>query len=161
MFKRFTLAALAAASISALVPTQAQAQTARYCDGRINAVSFYSTVQSERRRTVLSYFVVLQSMGDEIRYSVTFDARRQATSSVTEAQNGSFVGYLASNQQVTILLGKQAFTHPGGTGLINASEMVQYTTVSCVTPRRRQPAFSDGRGSQPTPEAYLLAALKH
>jgi len=160
MFKRFALAALAAASISALVPTQAQAQTARYCDGRINANSFYSTVQSDGRRSVVSYFVTLQSTGDEMRYSVTFDARRQATPTVTEAQNGSPVANLASYQQVTILLGKQAFNNPGGTGLLNASQLAQYTTVSCVFPRRRPPAFSGGRGSQPTPEGYLLAALK-
>jgi len=37
MFKRF---ALLVAAIAALVPTTAQAQQARYCDGRINANSF-------------------------------------------------------------------------------------------------------------------------
>ena len=131
MFKRFALAALAAASISAMVPTQAQTQTARYCDGRINANSFYSTVQSDGRRSVVSYFVMLQSTGDAIRYSVTFDARRQATPNVTEAQNGSPIGHLNNWDQVTITLGKQRFANPGGEGQLSVSQIERYTTVTC------------------------------
>lgn len=133
MSKSFTLAALAAAAISAaaLIPAEAQAQQARYCEGRINANSFYSTVNSNGRTSVVSYFVQLQSTGDAIRYAVTFDARRQARPHVTEAQSGSPVATLASYQQVTVLLGKQAFSNPGGTGLLNATQMAQYTTVAC------------------------------
>ena len=133
MSKHFTLAALAAAAISAaaLLPAEAQAQQARYCDGRINANSFYSNVNSTGQRSVVSYFMQLQSTGDAIRYTVTFDGRRQLHPRVTEAQSGSPVATLASYQQVTILLGKQAFNNPGGTGLLNATQMAQHTTVAC------------------------------
>lgn len=130
MSKRFTLAALAALPI-AFSALGVQAQQARYCDGRIVANSFYSNVNSDGRSSVVSYFVQLQSTGDAIRYGVTFDPRRQLLPHVTEAQTGSPVATLASYQQVTILLGKQRFTNPGGSGQLSQTDIARYTTVTC------------------------------
>ena len=130
MSKRLSLAALAALPI-AFASMGAQAQQARFCDGRIVANSFYSNVNSNGRSSVVTYFVQLQSTGDSIRYNVTFDGRRQLRPLVTEAQTGSPVATLASYQQVTITLGKQAFNNPGGTGQLRQPDTARYTVVAC------------------------------
>ena len=92
---------------------------------------FYSTVDSNGRSSVVSYFVMLQSTGDSTRYAVTFDARRQLRPNATDLQSGTPIATLAGYQQVTVLLGKQAFNNPGGSGLLNATQMAQSTTVAC------------------------------
>ena len=129
MTKRFTLTALAAMAALpiALASTGAQAQMARYCDGRIVANSFYSNVQSNGSRSTVTYFVQLQNQsGDPIRYTVRFTAPH-----VFEAQNGSVVAHLASYQQATITLGKQNFNNPSGQGLLSQADMIRYTQVVC------------------------------
>ena len=130
MSKRLALAACAALPL-AFAAAGAQAQQARYCDGRIVANAFYSNVASNGRTSVVTYFAQLQSTGDTIRYAVTFDQRRQLRPLATEAQSGTPVATLASYQQVTITLGKQAFNNPSGTGQLNQADIARYTTVTC------------------------------
>lgn len=126
MSKRFTLAALAALPI-AFASMGAQAQMARYCDGRIVANSFYSNVQSNGSRSTVPYFVQLQNQsGEPIRYTVRFTAPH-----IMQAQNGSVVATLASYQQATVTLGQQSFTNPSGTGQLSQADMIRYTQVTC------------------------------
>ncbi|UPY37123.1 hypothetical protein [Sediminicoccus sp. KRV36] len=126
MSKRFTLAALAALPI-AFASVGAQAQMARYCDGRIVANSFYSNVQSNGSRSSVPYFVQLQNQsGESIRYTVRFTAPH-----IIGAQNGSVVAHLASYQQVTVQLGQQNFNNPSGTGQLSQADMIRYTQVTC------------------------------
>ncbi len=130
MSKRLALAAFAALPM-AFAAASAQAQQARFCDGRIVANAFYSNVNSTNRTSVVTYFVQLQSTGDAIRYAVTFDQRRQLRPLATEAQSGTPVATLASYQQVTITLGKQSFNNPAGTGQLSQADIARYTTVTC------------------------------
>lgn len=126
MSKRLTLAALAALPI-AFASMGAQAQMARYCDGRIVANSFYSNVQSNGSRSTVPYFVQLQNQsGDPIRYTVRFTAPH-----IMQAQNGAVVATLASYQQATVTLGQQSFNNPSGTGQLSQADMIRYTQVSC------------------------------
>jgi hypothetical protein len=126
MSKRLTLAALAALPI-AFASMGAQAQMARYCDGRITANAFYSNVQSNGSRSTVPYFVQLQNQsGEPIRYTVRFTAPH-----IMEAQNGSVIATLASYQQVTVTLGKQSFTNPSGSGQLSQADMMRYTQVTC------------------------------
>ncbi|MBS7791185.1 hypothetical protein KTR66_14370 [Roseococcus sp. SDR] len=126
MSKRFTLAALAALPI-AFASMGAQAQMARYCDGRIVANAFYSNVQSNGSRSTVPYYVQLQNQsGETIRYTVRFTAPH-----IMGAQNGSTIAHLASYQQVTVLLGSQSFTNPSGTGQLSQADMMRYTQVTC------------------------------
>ena len=129
MSKRFTLTALAAMAALpiALASSGAQAQMARYCDGRIVANAFYSNVNSNGSRSQGVYFVQLQNQsGDPIRYTVRFTAPH-----ILEAQNGSVVAHLASYQQVTVQLGKQNFNNPSGQGILSQHDMMRYTQVVC------------------------------
>ena len=126
MSKRLALAALAALPI-AFASFGAQAQMARYCEGRIVANSFYSNVQSNGSRSTVPYFVQLQNQsGEAIRYTVRFTAPH-----IMQAQNGSTVAHLASYQQVTVQLGVQSFSNPSGTGQLSQADMVRYTQVTC------------------------------
>ena len=127
MTNRFKLAALAATAALplALASTGAQAQMARYCEGRIVANAFYSNVQSNGSRSTGIYFMQLQNIsGEPIRYTVGFTAPR-----THEAQSGSPVAHLASYQQVTVQLGKQNFNNPAGTGILSQQDMMRYTQV--------------------------------
>jgi hypothetical protein len=129
MSKRFTLAALAAlaALAVAFASMGAQAQMARYCDGRIVANSFYSNVQSNGSRSTVPYFVQLQNQsGETIRYTVRFTAPH-----IMGAQNGSTVAQLPSYQQVTVQLGTQSFNNPSGTGQLSQADLIRYTQVTC------------------------------
>lgn len=126
MSKRFALAALAALPI-AFASLGAQAQMARYCDGRVVANSFYSNVNSNGSRSTVPYFVQLQNQsGEPIRYTVRFTAPH-----ITQAQNGSVVATLASYQQATVTLGQQSFNNPGGTGQLSQADLIRYTQVTC------------------------------
>lgn len=126
MSKRFALAALAALPL-AFASFGAQAQMARYCDGRIVANSFYSNVQSNGSRSTVPYLVQLQNQsGEAIRYTVRFTAPH-----IMGAQNGSTVAHLASYQQVTVTLGTQSFNNPSGQGQLSQADMIRYTQVTC------------------------------
>ena len=127
MTRRLALTALAAALPIILASTGAQAQMARYCDGRITANSFYSNVQSNGPRSTVSYFVQLQNASPEaIRYTVRFTAPN-----IRNAQNGSTVAHQASYQQVTVSLGQQAMNNPSGTGQLSQADIMRYTQVAC------------------------------
>lgn len=127
MSKNLTLAAMALAVPMALAAGSAQAQMARYCDGRIVANSFYSNVQSTGSRSTGIYFVQLQNQsGEPIRYTVRFTAPHNR-----EAQNGSVVANLASYQQATVTLGKQNFNNAAGTGILSQADIMRYTQVVC------------------------------
>lgn len=129
MSKRFSftvLAAVAALPI-ALAPTGAQAQMARYCEGRLVANSFYSNVQSNGSRSTGVYFIQLQNQsGEPVRYTVRFNAPH-----TLQAQNGSAVATLSGYQQTTIQLGKQNFNNPSGQGILGLADMARYTQVTC------------------------------
>jgi hypothetical protein len=96
------------------------------------ANSFFSNVNSSGRTSVVTYFAQLQSTGDSIRYAVTFDQRRQLRPLATEAQTGTPEATLASYQQVTITLGKQAFSNASGTGWLGQPDIGRFTTVNCT-----------------------------
>ena len=124
MRNRFILATSLALIFTA---TAAQAQMARFCDGRVVANSFYSNVQSNGSRSTVHYFVQLQNQsGEPLRYTVRFTAPH-----IFEAQNGSVVATLASYQQVTVTLGKQNLNNPSGTGQLSQADIIRYSQVRC------------------------------
>ena len=122
MHQRFFLIGLAM-----FTATVTQAQTARYCDGRLTANSHYSNVQSNGSRSTVTYFMQLQNQsGETVRYTVRFSAPH-----IQGALNGSVVATLASHQQVTTKLGMQNFSNPAGTGQLSQADMIRYTQVVC------------------------------
>lgn len=122
MHQRFFLIGLAM-----LTATVTQAQTARYCDGRLTANAHYSNVQTNGSRSVVTYFVQLQNQsGEPARYTVRFSAPH-----IQGAQNGSIVATLTSYQQVTTKLGMQNFSNPAGTGQMSQADLIRYTQVVC------------------------------
>lgn len=126
MSKRLTLAALATLPI-AFASFGAQAQMARYCDGRIAANSFYTNILSNGSRSTAVYFVQLQNLSNTaISYTVRFTAP-----GIMEAQNGSVLAHLANYQQVTVTLGKQNFNNPSANGQLTQADMIRYTQVTC------------------------------
>jgi len=126
MSKRMTLTALAALPI-AFASMGAQAQMARYCDGRVVANSFYSNVQSNGARSTVVYYVQLQNhSGEPIRYTVRFRAPNTLM-----PQNGTVMATLASYQQVTVTLGSQNFSNPSGTGQLSQADITRFTEVAC------------------------------
>lgn len=126
MSKRMTLAALVASPI-AFASMGAQAQMARYCEGRIVANSFYSNVQSNGSRSTVVYYAQLQNQsGEAIRYTVRFRAPNTLM-----PQNGSVVATLASYQQVTVTLGSQNFSNPSGMGQLSQADITRFTEVVC------------------------------
>ncbi len=126
MFKRFSRTALLALPL-AFAWMGAQAQTARYCDGRIVANAFYSHVDSNGSRSTVPYFVQLQNQsGEAIRYTIRFTAPH-----IMQPQNGSTLATLASYQQAAVTLGRQSFNNPGGVGQLSQAELIRYTQVTC------------------------------
>ena len=124
MLNRFFLSAVVALSF---VATAAQAQMARYCQGQVLANSFYSNIQSNGSRSTVSYFTQLQNASaDPVRYTLRFTAPH-----IFEAQNGSGIARLEPYQQVTVLLGRQSFNNPSGSGLLSQADMIRYSKVVC------------------------------
>jgi len=137
MSKSFTLAALAAAAISAaaLLPAEAQGQVATYCRDRIVARSFYSTsiYITETQSLVVSYYVQLDTVmaNHGLQYQIFFDARRTVYPLITEAQNGWPVRTVGSSPDNHILLGKQIILPRRGHERLNTTQLQRLTKVGC------------------------------
>lgn len=134
MSKRLTLAALAALPI-AFAAAGAQAQQARYCDGRIVANSFYSNVQLDGPATHVTYYVQLQNTGyHAVLYTVSFDPRRTFSYSLSVApmQNGTSVEMLGGDQRLAVMLARQTLaTNQGTRGMLTLTDLARVTSVSC------------------------------
>lgn len=128
MMKPGMLAALAGAAL-AWLPAGASAQGNPFCDGRVQAASFYSTTTSTGTRSTVSYYVIVQSMiGTSQSVAVTFVNPR-----VVGNANGQVhwrMGPWGTSQ--AILLGVSTLANPSGSGGLNVpSDLVAGTRMVC------------------------------
>lgn len=114
--------------LAMLTSTATQAQTTvRYCDGKLLAHSFYSTVQTNGISSVVSYHMQLQNTsGQPIRYTVRFSAPGSLG-----AQNEPTGASLAPYQLASTTLGTQSLNNPTGNGRLRTPDVIQFTQVTC------------------------------
>lgn len=131
MRKQILIAALAAtAALGFATAPEAQAQTyPSYCNNRLQAASFYSTVSSNGRTSAVSYYLILvNATGQNVTYAVAFNA--------TQARNRpngtqfSTLGPWGTSQ--AILLGIDSFNNPSGSGALSTVyDLPPATRVIC------------------------------
>ena len=111
---RQLILAMTATTALALAPlTEAAAQSNKYCNGKLQAATFYSNTQSTSTRSTVSYYLTLQStVGENVNFAVTFNDPR-----VRIRQNGTKYTQLGPwGTAHDILLGVAELNNPGGTG---------------------------------------------
>jgi hypothetical protein len=127
---RQLILAMAATTALALAPlADAAAQGTKYCDGKLQAATFYSNTQSTSTRSTVSYYLTLQStVGENVNFAVTFRDSR-----VQSRQNGAKYTPLGPwGTAHDILLGVAEFNNPGGTGgPAVPKDLVAGTRVMC------------------------------
>jgi hypothetical protein len=130
MTKTHTMLALAGAL--ALAPlAEASAQGNSYCDGRVQAASFYSTTQASTTRSTISYYVIIQStVGESLSVEVTFRDRRNI---VIGGGNGPMSQRLAPwGTSMPFHLGTATLANPSGEGGLSVpSDLAAGTRVTC------------------------------
>ncbi|UPY36652.1 hypothetical protein [Sediminicoccus sp. KRV36] len=112
--RKHLMMAMAAASAMAMLPmSEAAAQGNPYCNGKLQAASFYSTTQSTSTRSTVNYYLILQStVGENVTFAVTFNDHR-----VQSRQNGTHFTRLGPwGTSQSILLGVASLNNPSGTG---------------------------------------------
>jgi len=128
--KKHLLICLATAGAIAMLPlSEAAAQGNSYCNGKLQAASFYSTTQSTSTRSTVSYYLILQSMvGENVTFAVTYHDHR-----VQSRQNGaSFTRLGPWGTSQSILLGVASLNNPGGTGgPAVPTDLASATRVAC------------------------------
>ncbi len=125
-----TLAATTALGLAMAPTAEAQAQTyPSYCNGRLQAASFYSTTSSNGRTSAVSYYLILQNVtGQNVTYAVAFNATQ-----ARNRPNGTQFSTLHPwGTSPSILLGVDTLNNPGGTGaLSNVYDLPPATRVIC------------------------------
>jgi hypothetical protein len=132
-------------ALAGLLPMQpASAQVARYCNGSLNAVSFYTNSSSDGRTSTAVHFVQLQNMGPERRIRVAFFSSEPGLtrgggiypvhSGIAPASSADIpMGYQAF---ITVQLATQRLNNPAGTGAIPATDpqngLPHFTGVTCA-----------------------------
>lgn len=122
---------LAAASLASLPMAGASAQGNSYCNGMVQAASFYSTTQSTSTRSTISYFVIVQSMVEQsLAIEVTFRDRRNIVIPGGGGPHGRRLGPWGTSQPIQ--LGVATLANPSGTGGLNVpTDLVAGTTITC------------------------------
>jgi hypothetical protein len=128
MKTRIMLAA-AAAALALLPVGEAAAQGNSYCNGRVQAASFYSTTSSTGTRSTVSYYVIIQSMvGESQAVRVTFNNPR----AVSRADGRVAWRMAPWGTSQAIFLGVSILTNPSGTGGLSVpSDLAAGTQVTC------------------------------
>jgi hypothetical protein len=124
--------ALAGAGALALAPLgEAAAQGNPYCDGKVQAASFYSTTQSTSTRSTVTYWVIIQSMvGDSLSIEVTFRDRRNIVIPGGGGPHGRRLGPWGTSQPIQ--LGVATLANPSGSGGLNVpNDLAEGTSVRC------------------------------
>jgi hypothetical protein len=130
------LTGLAAAAIAALPLAGASANGTPYCNGMVQAASFYSTTQATSTRSTVSYFVIIQSMvQDSLQIEVTFRDRRNIVIGGGSGPHARRLGPWGTSQPIQ--LGVATLANPSGTGGLNVpTDLAAGTTVTCrILPR--------------------------
>ena len=129
MKTRIIHAMAALGTVATLASGPAAAQGNVYCNGQVQAASFYSTTSSTPTRSTVSYYVILQSMvGEPLSYSLAFNDQR-----VVSRPNGTVplrLGPWGTSQPV--FLGVAVLANPSGTGGLNVpTDLAANTRVTC------------------------------
>lgn len=137
MFRLIPVTALAAilALPIGLPASEAHAQAASYCNGRLTATSFYFRQNSTGQRTDRTYYMRLQNTTNQpVSYTVTFYHM-----TVRSLQPGGIVATLPAYQSVEIGLAQQSVNNSSGNGLISPTDpnegVPHFTSVACPPPR--------------------------
>ena len=118
-----------AATALAWLPAGAAAQGNPYCEGRVQAASFYSTTSSTGSRSTVIYHLIVQSMIDRPQYiAVVF-----TNGAVQSAANGTLQTCMARwGTSQAIMLGVSALANPAGSGGLNVPvDLVAGTRIAC------------------------------
>ena len=120
----------AAAGALALLPlSEAAAQGNPYCNGQVQAASFYSTTSSNGTRSTVSYYAILQSMvGERLGFSVAFTDPR-----VVSRPDGTTPLRLAPwGTSQSLFLGVAVLNNPSGSGGLSVpTDLAAGTRVTC------------------------------
>lgn len=123
---------LALAGALALAPmADASAQGNSYCDGRVQAASFYSTTQASPTRSTISYYVIIQStVGESLAVEVTFRDRRNIVIGGGNGPMGQRLGPWGTS--MPFHLGTATLANPSGEGGLSVpTDLVAGTRVTC------------------------------
>ncbi|WP_431303852.1 hypothetical protein [Sediminicoccus sp. BL-A-41-H5] len=122
---------LAAAALATLPMAGASAQGNSYCNGMVQAASFYSTTDSTSTRSTVSYFVIVQSMVEQsLQIEVTFRDRRNIVIGGGSGPHGRRLGPWGTSQPIQ--LGVATLANPSGTGGLNVpTDLAAGTTITC------------------------------
>lgn len=133
MMKTGMLAALAGAAL-AWLPAGASAQGNPYCNGNVQAASFYSITRSTGTRSSVIYYVIVQSMTATPQYITVFFRN----STVQGAANGTLQTHLGPwGTSQPIMLGISNLANPAGSGGLSVpTDLVAATRITCRDVRR-------------------------
>ena len=142
---RTLLAATAGLALAGLLPMQeAAAQVARYCGNTVNAVAFYTNINSDGRGSTAVHFVQLQNMGPARHIRIAFFSSEPGLTcgggnypvhpGVAPASTGDIA--IANQGFITVQLATQRLNNPAGTGAIPATDpqtgLPHFTMVTCT-----------------------------
>lgn len=134
MRKHILMAALAASTalgFAAAPVTEAAAQGyPSYCEGRLQAASFYSTVSATSTNSTTSFWLILQNTTrNDVNFAVAFNANQ-----ANNRPNGTHFTKLGPwGTSQSILLGRQTVHNPTGSGALTLSDLPRNTRVVCRT----------------------------
>ncbi len=120
---------LAAAALMSSAAPDAKAQGDSYCNGRLRAASFYSTLQNSPGSSVVRYYMILQNMkGENLNFAVTFQDNR-----VASRPDGTVFNRLGPwGTSPALLLGVARLNNPYGTGGLDVpQDLAAATRVIC------------------------------
>jgi hypothetical protein len=132
MRKQILMAALAASTalgFAAAPVTQAAAQGyPSFCQGVLQAASFYSTVSATSTNSTTSYWLILQNTTrNDVNFAVSFNAHQ-----ATNRPNGTHFTKLGPwGTSQAVLLGRQTVHNPSGSGALSLSDLPGNTRVTC------------------------------
>jgi len=131
MRKQLLTGLATAAALATLPLTEASAQGNSYCNGMVQAASFYSTTQATPTRSTVSYFVIIQSMVEQsLQIEVTFRDSRNIVIPGGGGPHGRRLGPWGTSQPIQI--GVATLGNPSGTGGLNVPhDLAAGTTVTC------------------------------
>jgi len=123
------LAATTALGLAASPVTRAAAQGyPSFCEGKLQAASFYSTITATATSSTTSFWLILQNTtGNNVIFAVTFNAHQ-----VNSRPNGTHFTMLRPwGTSQSILLGRQTVHNPSGSGALTLRDLPGNTRVTC------------------------------
>lgn len=137
MMTRQKLLALAGAGALALAPLGgASAQGNSYCEGKVQASSFYFTTEATHTSSTITYWTIIQNVvGETLEVEVTFRDRRNLVRPSSAGPRRQRLGPWGTSQPFQ--LGVVQLNNSAGTGGLNVpADLVAGTTVTCRVPPR-------------------------